>query len=1036
MLKKVSNILFSTRAAGLYMLLFATAIGVATFIENDYGTSSAQKIVFRAWWFELLLVLFGVTIIFNIFRFRMIQSKKWTVLTFHSAIIVILIGSGITRYTGYEGIMHIREGASTDYIYSSETYLQFEAEYNGGIYRFDEQVHFASLGRNHFRKAYQIEDKVVEVKVLHFLPNPVREIETTEDGVPLIKLVVAGASGREEYFLRQGDFVQLNGTWFNFGNPDQAMAVNIHYRNDSLLFSSPKTLAQMVMATQEQTVIEPGLIHMLRPRALYSHDSLNFVLADFRQSGRVVWKSEDRKMRNESIAGLLVGITVAGEKTSRYVFGNKGMEGRPVSVRAGGLNMQVSYGAKQISLPFSIRLNDFILEKYPGTNSASSYASEVTLEDPRSGIEFDQRIYMNHILDHKGFRFFQSSYDQDELGTVLSVNHDFWGTWVSYFGYALLTIGMLLTLMSKRTRFQDLARRLKKIRQPKVAVQSISVLLLLAIFTSALASSPDPTDLPKAIPLHHASHFSKLLVQDHKGRLKPMNTMSSEVLRKISRKSELHGRTADQVFLGMMLNSEDWIDVPLIKIGRHEQIHSIIGVQGPRAAFSDFFDVSGHYKLHEHVREAYGLDPIDRTAFHKELMKLDERVNICNLVFGARLMRLYPVPGDPDNRWLAPGEVTHQSTGVDANEFIRKWYLAYVQTVNDAAESGDWAVPEELVSELHRYQQQFGGDIVISDRRVDLEIALNKMNIFSRLGKWYGLLGLAFLVVYFTSVFNHKFNMLWPRRIGYALLALCFLAHTTGLGMRWYVSGHAPWSNGYESMIYIAWTTILSGLIFARKSLGGMAATTVLGSTILMVAGLSWLDPEITPLVPVLKSYWLTIHVSLEAGSYGFLVLGAIIGVLNLVAMIFGTQDNKQRILAKIKEMSYISEMTLIGGLFMISIGTYLGGVWANESWGRYWGWDAKETWALVTILVYAFILHMRLIPGLRGFFAFNVASLFGFASVMMTYYGVNYYLSGLHSYAAGDPVPIPSFVYYTVASLVAISLLAYWKHRTVFSKP
>jgi cytochrome c-type biogenesis protein CcsB len=231
-------------------------------------------------------------------------------------------------------------------------------------------------------------------------------------------------------------------------------------------------------------------------------------------------------------------------------------------------------------------------------------------------------------------------------------------------------------------------------------------------------------------------------------------------------------------------------------------------------------------------------------------------------------------------------------------------------------------------------------------------------------------------------------------------------------------------------MIYIAWTSTLAGILFTRKSFGGLAATMVLAATILLVSTLSFLDPEITPLVPVLKSYWLTIHVSLIAGSYGFLMLGAIIGLINLILLIFLKESNKKRVKRIVQEMSYISELTLIGGLFMVSIGTYLGGVWANESWGRYWGWDAKETWALVTILVYAFILHMRLIPKLTGLFAYNVATIFGLASVIMTYYGVNYYLSGLHSYATGDPIPIPSWVYVVVASIITISLLAYVKKR------
>ncbi|MBK9196607.1 MAG: cytochrome c biogenesis protein CcsA [Flavobacteriales bacterium] len=262
------------------------------------------------------------------------------------------------------------------------------------------------------------------------------------------------------------------------------------------------------------------------------------------------------------------------------------------------------------------------------------------------------------------------------------------------------------------------------------------------------------------------------------------------------------------------------------------------------------------------------------------------------------------------------------------------------------------------------------------------------------------------------------------------LVLLGFALHTLGLGLRWYVSGRAPWSNGYESMIYIAWTTTLAGILFSRKSLGGLAATMILAATILLVAMLSYLDPEITPLVPVLVSYWLTIHVSMEAGSYGFLMLGAVIGLINLILMIFLSKGNERRVHRLVKELSYLSEMTLIGGLFMISIGTYLGGVWANESWGRYWGWDAKETWALVTILVYAFILHMRLIPKMQSLYAYNLASIFGLASVIMTYYGVNYYLSGLHSYAAGDPVPVPDWVYIGVATLIAISVLAFIRKR------
>ena len=213
-----------------------------------------------------------------------------------------------------------------------------------------------------------------------------------------------------------------------------------------------------------------------------------------------------------------------------------------------------------------------------------------------------------------------------------------------------------------------------------------------------------------------------------------------------------------------------------------------------------------------------------------------------------------------------------------------------------------------------------------------------------------------------------------------------------------------------------------------------LAATTIVTSLFLMVAHLNWLDPEITNLVPVLNSYWLMIHVAIITASYGFLALGAVLGLFSLWLIIFSNKNNLSRLKNTIKELTLINEKTITIGLFMLAIGTFLGGVWANESWGRYWGWDPKETWALVSVLVYVFILHMRLIPALSGFYIFNLASLIGISSIIMTYFGVNYYLSGLHSYAAGDPMPIPSFVWYLLALTIVTAILAKWKFNKYYS--
>lgn len=271
-LKKIVNRLFSTSAAGLYMILFAAAIGVATFIENDFGTSAAQKVVFKTKWFELLLVLFGITLIVNIFRFRMIQQKKWAILTFHAAMVIILIGAGVTRYFGFEGMMHIREGSASDTFLSAETYLLFEARNGQETFRFDAPVLFASRGNNHFQETYQLGDKQISVEVTDFMPNPAEVmVDDPVTGVPILKIVIGGMSGREEYYLRYGETSTIKGTRFAFGEQPDPTAFSIQYANQELTFVAPEPYTQMVMATQTRDSIAPGAVYPLRLRSLYSN---------------------------------------------------------------------------------------------------------------------------------------------------------------------------------------------------------------------------------------------------------------------------------------------------------------------------------------------------------------------------------------------------------------------------------------------------------------------------------------------------------------------------------------------------------------------------------------------------------------------------------------------------------------------------------------------------------------------------------------------------------------------------------------------
>ena len=1026
-IKQISDRIFSTRAAGLYILLFAFFIGLATFIENDYGTNTAQKIIFKSWWFELLLLLFAVSIVMNIIRFRMIQNRRWALFTFHASMIIILIGAAVTRYAGYEGMMHIREGDSSNVFLSRENYLNFEIQKDNNNYKFDEPVLFGSLGKNSFDQEYALGSDLIKVRLLDYIPNPKQELVEVEDGIALLKIVFGSSQGRQEYWLGQGSVRRFNGVTFNFSSEPMPSAVNIFFENNTLSILPPDPMTVTVMATQERDTIYPNDgKSMLRLRSLYSDGVNSFVFGDFNPSAELVLESESIKIKSESLEAVQLAIQVNDKEQTTTVYGRMGMEGRPQVLRFDELDLAISYGAKERQLPFSIKLYDFIMERYPGTNSAASYASEVQLIDARKGVKRDFRIYMNHILNYGGYRFFQSSFDRDERGTYLSVNHDFWGTWISYLGYFLLTLGMILMFFSPKSRFSFVRNQLKK---NVVSSTGIWVLVMLCFSASDISAQKKIELRVDAVSKSHADLFSKVIVQDFKGRMKPTHTLSRELLRKVSRKESMFGLNADQIVLSMFGNKQDWISKPLIKSSKSSQIQELLGSSHSHVSYKDFFNIDGSYKLRDAVRIAYSMNSADRTSYEKDLLKIDERLNIVSMIFSGRIFNIVPVPNDPNNKWVSSMSDDHGSD-ISHDPVAERFFNGYRTALHDALHSGDYSYCDQVVNDLRLYQAEIGAKVMPSTGKVSTEIALNNLNVFGRLSPYYLLLGMAFLLMLFVNVFKPELNLAKFYKVLLAFVFLGFLFHTLGLGMRWYVSGRAPWSNGYESMIYIAWTSALAGIIFTRKSYGGLSATMVLAGTILLVAKLSYLDPEITPLVPVLRSYWLTIHVSLIAGSYGFLMLGALIGLFNLILFVFLNDENKLRVKRQVKELSYISEITLIGGLIMISIGTYLGGVWANESWGRYWGWDAKETWALVTILVYAFILHMRIIPKLNGLYIYNLAKLFGWASVIMTYFGVNYYLSGLHSYAAGDPIPIPNWVYISVAACAIISVLAWIQYK------
>jgi cytochrome c-type biogenesis protein CcsB len=388
------------------------------------------------------------------------------------------------------------------------------------------------------------------------------------------------------------------------------------------------------------------------------------------------------------------------------------------------------------------------------------------------------------------------------------------------------------------------------------------------------------------------------------------------------------------------------------------------------------------------------------------------------------ILRIYPKPNDANNKWMAPMDAIKEYPKEQA-EMVKMSISAYFQMVSQALMSKDWSRADLALKGIHIYQEKYGKAVIPSQKHIDMEIKYNKFGLFGKLVPLYILLGLILLIFAFINVLKPSFSLKWIMRISLAILIVGFMMHLVGLGIRWYIAGHAPWSNAYESIVFIAASTVLAGIILARKSPFALAGAVILAGITMGVAHMNFINPEITNLVPVLKSYWLMIHVATIISGDGFLGLGSMLSLLVLILFIIRSKNGSENIDRSIKELTNLSEMALMIGLMLLTVGNFLGGVWANESWGRYWGWDSKETWAAVTILIYAAVLHLRFIPALKSNFIYNVASTWAYFSVLMTYFGVNYYLSGLHSYAAGDPVPIPMWVYYGIAGLFILTLLA-----------
>ena len=559
---------------------------------------------------------------------------------------------------------------------------------------------------------------------------------------------------------------------------------------------------------------------------------------------------------------------------------------------------------------------------------------------------------------------------------------------------------------------------------------------------------------PSSVSEQHAEKFGYLIVQTYEGRFKPINTLAYDVMHKISKKDkfDIPGKGkmgAMQMFMDLPLNAVFWKQQKLIYV-REKHIMSLINTEGKYASFNDFFNEDGSYKLKTVAETAFRKSSSEQNAFDKEIIKLNEKVEIFMMAFQGNLFKIFPLQGGKNNKWIQwndplaktplKGAITMLNQDLNLKEFnYHSLMMLYLTEVFNAARTGDYSRANTILGYIDNIQRQSpAANLLPSKSKISKEIHYNKSKIFINLKNIYALLSIVLLVLTFIDNLKSKKNKIITilLNISIGILAISFLYHTYGMGLRWYLSGHAPWSNGYEALVLIAWGSLLAGFSFIRYSKITLAATALLAFFTLMTASHSSYDPQLTNLVPVLKSYWLIIHVAVLTVSYGFFGLAFILGLINLCLYLIKNLKNHKRIDLIIGELTHINEMNLTIGLFLATIGTFLGGVWANESWGRYWGWDAKETWALVIIIVYSIILHFRLVPKMKSLYIFNVGAIFGFASVLMTFFGVNYYLSkGMHSYASGDTPVFPLWAWFLISGLLALTVASGVKDKLFKSK-
>lgn len=670
---------------------------------------------------------------------------------------------------------------------------------------------------------------------------------------------------------------------------------------------------------------------------------------------------------------------LAGAFTT-WIYGEQGT----MRVRQG--EQQTSFtDSKGIShqLPFSITLNQFEIIYYKGTLAPMDFISHISVADKDCHRQIQGKVSMNHIFSYQHYRFYQSGYSEDNEGSVFSVSHDPYGIGITYAGYTLLLLSTVFFFFSPQSRFRQL------LKSPLLH-RSLTVILLLFAFSLNSNFLKANSTSPKVLPREVAEHFGDLYIL-YNNRICPLQTFARDFTVKLYGSSSYKGLTPEEVLTGWLFYYDSWKNEPIIRIKSNEA-RKLLEIEGNYARLKDYISTINEYKLEKmmnHIRSG------EQVTDKRGIEEADEKFNIINLVCTGAMMKIFPCRNIAGKtlEWYSQSDQLPQDMDNDKWVFIRK-SMSYVNEMIVMKKYNDACL---LLEKIKKYQQKECDGLLPADNKFKAEKIYNQFDYSKSVAMACICIGLICFIYYCHCMASQKRTSRKAIIILNILLWIVFTYLSAAICLRGYVSNHLPLSNGFETMQFMAWCTLLLTFLLQRKFAMLLPFGFLLCGLTLMVSMLGESNPQITQLMPVLQSPLLSIHVVVIMIAYSLLAFIMLNGVTAVIL-----HQSQKECKEQIERLQIISQIILYPAIFLLAIGIFIGAVWANVSWGRYWGWDPKEVWALITMLVYAMALHPRSLPWFHRTMFFHVFCITAFITVLITYFGVNFLLGGMHSYANG----------------------------------